>query len=156
MTPHEMATICRFSRDGGVIPWQSVAAMLGRDRTGLRAEWEAMAATPITFDPPNIGPVEVLPEPACYRSTRDRGPGLRMTIIAALAGRKLSAETISGLIATGIKTVRVRLSQLQSDGVVEHDGRMPYAWGLTDYGREVWNREQAAQRQARQDAERAA
>lgn len=156
MTPHELATICRFSRDGGVIPWQSVAAMLGRDRISLRAEWEAMATMPISLDPPSIGPVDSLPEPESYRSTRDRGPGLRMSIIASLAGRKLSAETISGLIATGIKTVRVRLSQLQSDGVVEHDGRMPYAWGLTDFGREVWSREQAAQRQARQDAERAA
>jgi hypothetical protein len=143
MTPHEMAIICRFSRNG-VIPWQSIAVMLGRDRGALRAEWEALASTPITMDPPNIGPVDVLPEPACYRSPRPKGPNLRMSIIAALSRCRMSAETLAGLTATGVKPTRARLSQLQADGVVFHDGRMPYAWDLTDFGKEVWRREQAS------------
>jgi len=151
MTPHEIATICRFSRNS-VIPWQSVAVMLGRDRASLRAEWEALASTPISLEPENIGPVADLPEPECYRSTRPKGPGLREVIMIALAKRSESVDVLSTISQRSPESIRMRLSQMNADGLVEHDNRAGRAvgrtWSLTVFGREVYNRERQTEGRA--------
>lgn len=143
MTPHEMATICRFSRNGH-IPWQSVAVMLGRDRASLRAEYEAIAAMPLPLDPPNIGPIKALPEPECYRSTRNRS-SLRFDLLAQLHRRSSTVAVMSGATARTEATVRDALNQMRKDGLTDSDGMgrfsQPATWFLTDFGREVYGRE---------------
>lgn len=143
MTPHEMATIARFSRPDGSVPWQSVAAMLGRNAADLRADYDGVSvpAPVITLDPPGIGPVDILPEPECYRSPRPRGDGLRMMIIGRLARGGASSSTLADFSGTTIHSIQTRLSAMKADGVVQSDGRMPYTWTLTEFGREVWGRE---------------
>jgi len=148
MTPHEISVICRFSRNG-VIPWQSVAVMLGRDRASLKAEYDSLSMTPVTLDPPNIGPIEALPEPECYRSTKDRGPGLRMEILGALIRRRRSAADLVSITCATISGVQSTLSRMKADAIVSNDGRMPATWAVTEFGREIWRRE-------REDEERAA
>lgn len=144
MTAHEMATICRFSRDG-YIPWQSVAAMLGRPAASLRAEFDSLSMTPITLDPAGLGPVDSLPEPECYRSTRAKGPGLRDLILVHLAKRSEAVDVLSAKTQRSPESIRMRLSQMQADGLVEHDNRAGRAvgrtWSLTTFGREVYDRE---------------
>jgi len=144
MTPHEMSTICRFSRDGRV-PWQQVANILGRNRDSLRAEYDSLAMTAITLAPDNIGPVDALPEPACYRSTRAKGPGLRDVIMIALAKRSEAVDVLSTISQRSPESIRMRLSQMHADGLVQHDNRAGRAvgrtWSLTAFGREVHDRE---------------
>lgn len=143
MTPHEISTICRFSRDGR-IPWQSVAVMLGRDREALRAEWEAMSALPVTFEPANIGPIDSLPEPESYRSTRTK-TDLRTEILNRLAIRPETAETLSSRIGKSRDSIRARLNEMRNAGTARSDGSGRYTisatWSLTEFGREVWARE---------------
>lgn len=151
MTPHEMATIARFSRNG-VIPWQSVAVMLGRDRASLKAEYDSLSTPALTFEPESIGPVDTLPEPECYRSTRPKGPGLREVIMIALAKRSESVDVLSTISQRSPESIRMRLSQMNADGLVEHDNRAGRAvgrtWSLTVFGREVYNRERQTEGRA--------
>lgn len=152
MNPHEMATICRFSRDGH-IPWQSVAVMLGRDRAALKAEYDSLSMTPITLDPPNIGPVDALPEPACYRSTRAKA-NMRMAIMAVIRDRSESVGVLAERLGSTPDSVRNRLLQLHKDGVAIPDGgfpgrpKVPSLWGLTPFGREVYDRERQTEGKA--------
>lgn len=144
MSPHEIAVICRFTRNGA-IPWQSVAVMLGRDRGALRAEWEAVASTPVSLEPDSIGPVGRLPEPESYRSTRAKGPGLRELLLVYLAKRSEAVDVLSAKTQRSPESIRMRLSQMQADGLVQHDNRAGRAvgrtWSLTVFGREVYDRE---------------
>lgn len=148
MTPHEMSVIARFTRQGGHIPWQSVAAILGRNPADLRRDYDSVSAVAITFDPANIGPIDSLPdlpEPDCYRSTRAKGPDLREVILAQLAKRPESVDVLSAVSQRSPESIRMRLSQMFADGLVEHDNRAGRAvgrtWSLSVFGREVYNRE---------------
>lgn len=143
MTPHEMATICRFSRNGSV-PWQQVADILGRNRDSLRAEYDSLSMVPVTLTPDNIGPIETLPEPECYRSTRARS-SLRFDLLAQLSRRSSTVAVMSGATSRTEATVRDALNQMRKDGLTDSDdmGRFcqPATWSLTDFGREVYDRE---------------
>lgn len=144
MTPHEMATICRFSRNG-YIPWQSVAVMLGRDRASLKAEYDSLSMEPaLTLDPTGVGPIEALPEPERYRSTRVKSD-LRTEIMNRLAIRPETAETLASRIGKPRDSVRARLNEMRNAGTAQSDGSGRYTisatWSLTVFGREVWSRE---------------
>lgn len=147
MTPHEMATICRFSRNGRV-PWQSVAAILGRNAADLRAEYDSLSMTPITLEPPGIGPVTSLPEPESYRSTRKRVVPIPRMVLGLLAKGPMDVNAMAERLGVNRPWVVRCARQHLADGFVEHNGAFGKAgiriWSITIAGLKAYHGQSAA------------
>jgi hypothetical protein len=145
------SVVATCTRDGST-SWQNVANMLGVSRETAMRLYGPMDPV-ITLDPPNTGPVETLPEPACYRSTRAKA-NMRMAIMAVIRDRSESVGVLAERIGSTPDSVRNRLLALHKDGVAVPDGgypgrpKVPSLWGLTPFGREVYDRERQTEGKA--------
>jgi hypothetical protein len=125
--------ITRCTRDGRVA-WQAVANMLGVSRETAMRLYGPMPSV-IQLQPENIGPIDELPEPECYRSPYAKGPGRRFEILDALSKRSESVDILAAMLGATATALRKPLSELRHEGLATRDGFARPTWSITLEGR---------------------
>jgi hypothetical protein len=130
--------------------WQNIANMLGRSVDSVRAQHDqtylrAYIAVPTRAPEPDMALADELSDAESHRSPFPKGPNLQAIILIILDRNTASVETIAALIGTSVESTRSRLSALRLHGLIDHDGRHPRTWSITDDGRaNVTRRETSA------------
>lgn len=124
-------TVRRCTLDG-VTRWSHVAQQLGRSVDSVRAEFDPSYPRYHIWAPSREPDPEMAPPDNEIETSSPyiKGPDMRAKIMTCLARGAASAETIAIFIGHGLGSVKARLSEMATEGKVEHTARQPYTWSL--------------------------